>query len=97
MRSPTAKNRSLLASSMPIAVRASAVEYACQQALYQGPRRLQAARLKVFLGNLPDDTKTLAKPPLMHRRTYGSPRHRLRTLEANSNSQATAHRQETQP
>jgi hypothetical protein len=40
------------------------VPYASQQRSRKDRPRLQAARLKVFLGGLPDGTKTPAKPSL---------------------------------
>jgi hypothetical protein len=58
------------------------VPYASQQRSSKDRSRLQAARLKVFLGDLPDSTKTPAKPPLMRRDTYSRLVRRLHKLEA---------------
>jgi hypothetical protein len=60
------------------------VPYASQQRSKKDRPLLQAARLKVFLGQFPDSTKTPKKPPLMHKRTYARLVSRLHKLEANS-------------
>jgi hypothetical protein len=68
------------------------VPYASQQRSTKDRPRLQAARIKVFLGQLPDSTKTPAKPPLMHRRTYTRLINRLRQLEADSPLRSRKHK-----
>jgi hypothetical protein len=55
--------------------------YAAQQHSPKGRSRPQAARLRLFLGSSPDDTKAPAKQPLMFRRTYTRFLNRLRKLE----------------
>jgi hypothetical protein len=65
-------------------VRCIGIPYASQQRSAKNRRRLQAARLKVFLGELPDSTNTPKKPPFMHKRTYARLVTRLHRLEANS-------------
>jgi hypothetical protein len=60
------------------------VPYASQQRSTKNRPRLQAARLKVFLGDLPGSTGTPRKPTWMHRRTYARLVGRLHRLEANS-------------
>jgi len=49
---------------------AADVRYASQQRSTKGRSRLQAARLRLFLSDMPDSTKPPAKQPLMFRRTY---------------------------
>jgi len=58
--------------------------YASQQRSHKDRPRLQAARLRVFLGDLPDSTRTPPKPTGMHRRTYTRLIDRLRQLEAST-------------
>jgi hypothetical protein len=57
------------------------IPYACQQRSTKDRPRLQAARLRRFLGSLPDSTKAPPKPPLMHRHTYARLVNQLRRLE----------------
>ena len=62
------------------------VPYASQQRSRKGRARLQAARLRLFLSDLPDSTKPPAKQPLMFRRTYARFVNRLQKLEAQAHS-----------
>jgi hypothetical protein len=67
------------------------IPYASQQRSKKDRPRLQAARLKLFLGEFPDSTNTPKKPPLMHKKTYARLISRLQKLEANS-SRSRSHR-----
>ena len=58
------------------------VPYASQQCSTKNRARLQAARLRLFLSSLPDDTQSPARPPLMFKRTYARFIARLHKLEA---------------
>jgi hypothetical protein len=58
------------------------IPYASQQRSRKGRSRLQAARLRLFLSDLPDSTKTPAKHPLMFKRTYSRFLARLHKLES---------------
>lgn len=58
------------------------IPYASQQRSRKGRSRLQAARLRLFLSDLPDSTKTPAKQPLMFKRTYSRLLARLHKLES---------------
>jgi len=60
------------------------VPYASQQCSTKNRARLQAARLRLFLSSLPDDTQNPARPELMFKRTYARFIARLHKLEANS-------------
>jgi hypothetical protein len=60
------------------------VPYASQQCSTKNRSRLQAARLRLFLSSLPEETKTPARPELMFKRTYARFIARLHKLEANS-------------
>ena len=62
------------------------VPYASQQRSRKGRSRLQAARLRMFLSSLPDETKTPTRQPLMFRRTYARFINRLQMLEAKARS-----------
>ena len=56
--------------------------YASQQRSCKNRSRLQAARLRMFLSSLPDDTKIPARQPFTSRRLYARYIARLRKLEA---------------
>jgi hypothetical protein len=56
--------------------------YASQQRSCKNRSRLQAARLRMFLSSLPDDTNTPARQPFTSRRLYARYIARLRKLEA---------------
>jgi hypothetical protein len=58
------------------------VPYASQQRSTKNRSRLQAARLRLFLGSLPGDTKDPARPELMGKRTYARFIARLRKYES---------------
>ena len=72
------------------------VPYASQQCSTKNRPRLQAARLRLFLSSLPDDTQSPARPELMFKRTYARLIARLHKLEAKTNPQAEAHHEEAQ-
>ena len=59
------------------------VPYASQQCSTKNRARLQAARLRLFLSSLPNDTQNPARPELMFKRTYARFIARLNRLEAN--------------
>jgi hypothetical protein len=59
------------------------VPYASQQCSTKNRARLQAARLRLFLSSLPNDTQNPARPELMFKRTYARLIARLNRLEAN--------------
>jgi hypothetical protein len=71
------------------------VPYASQQCSTKNRPRLQAARLRLFLSSLPNDTQTPARPELMFK--HIRPLHRS-TAQARSQflPQAKAHHQEAQ-
>ena len=60
---------------------ASGARYACQQVSSRGRAALQAVRLRQFLGQGVQSTKTPSKPTLMHRTTYSRLLGRLDRLE----------------
>jgi hypothetical protein len=63
------------------------VPYASQQRSTKNRPRLQAARLRLFLSALPDNTKPPAKPAYMSRRVYARFLNRLQKLEAKARGQ----------
>ena len=60
------------------------IPYASQQRSRKGRSRLQAARLRLFLSELPDSTKTPKKPLSMHKSTYARLVNRLYRFDINS-------------
>ena len=58
------------------------VPYASQQCSTKNRSRLQAARLRLFLSSLPDDTQIPLRPELMFKRTYARFIARLHKLES---------------
>ncbi len=58
------------------------VPYASQQCSTKNRSRLQAARLRLFLSSLPEETKTPARPERMFKRTYARIIARLHKLES---------------
>jgi hypothetical protein len=63
------------------------VPYASQQRSTKNRPRLQAARLRLFLSALPDNTKPPARPAYMSRRVYARFLNRLQKLEAKARGQ----------
>jgi hypothetical protein len=60
---------------------ASGARYACQMQSAKRRPALQVARLRRFLGGLPDSVRTPARPALMHKQTYARLIGRLQQLE----------------
>ena len=73
------------------------IPYASQQRWKKNRPQLQAARLRLFLSSLPNETKDPARPELMGKRTFAGFLTRLHRLEASKPPASKSHHPETQP